>query len=453
MTIGQLGAASAANTPVSTDTRTLQPGDLFFAIKGEVYDGHAYVAQAFEKGASAAVVKKDFEVPPSLKEKTFYFVEDTIFALQDYAKQHMSRMAAQVVTLTGSSGKTTTKEFIRCALAACLGDDAVIANVGNYNNFVGVPLSMLKVRKEHKVAIFEIGMNQFGEIATLTRLVMPKVGLITNIGSAHAGNVGGPDGVAKAKSELFENLEKNAIAIVNVDDPRCVREAIAKVHGPRINYGKAQLADLRLKECETVGPNALRVTCSYKNKDVTINVPMPGVHNGMNVAAALAMAVALGLDFETAAKGVENINPIKGRLVHHHLPNGITLIDDTYNANPESMEAGLNVLASHHEAKRRIAVLGQMAELGGYAMGLHRSIGALLTHKKVNMLFACGPNGIGYAEGAIAEGFDRSKIVWAETNEELAEKVRQVVQPGDAILVKGSRSTRMEKVVDRLLNA
>jgi UDP-N-acetylmuramoyl-tripeptide--D-alanyl-D-alanine ligase len=438
---------------VSIDTRTLQPGDIFFAIKGEVDDGHAYVEKAFAKGASAAVVKKGFVVPESLAKQAFYLVEDTIFALHDFAKKHMSQMPAQVVTLTGSSGKTTTKEFIRCALAACLGDDAVIANVGNYNNFVGAPLSMLKVEKHHKAAIFEIGMSQFGEIATLTRLVMPKVALITNIGTAHSGNLGGPDGVAKAKSELFENLDKDAIAVVNVDDPRCVREAAAKVQCRRINFGKAQWADVRLKECESVGPNALHVVCSYQNHDVSIDVPMPGLHNAMNVTAALAVAVALGLDFQKAASGIKNIKPIKGRLVHHKLANGATLIDDTYNANPESMEAGLNVLASHQEATRRIAVLGQMAELGTHAMGLHRSIGALLSHKKVNMLFACGPNGVGYAEGAIAEGFDQSKIVWTETNDELVEKLKQVIQAGDAILVKGSRSTRMEKVVDKLLNA
>jgi UDP-N-acetylmuramoyl-tripeptide--D-alanyl-D-alanine ligase len=437
---------------VSIDTRTLTQGDLFFAIKGEVYDGHDYLETAFANGAAAAVVRSDFVVPGSLVKKDIRFVDDTILALQEYAKAHLSKMPAYRIALTGSSGKTTTKEFIRCALSACLGEDAVIANAGNYNNFIGAPLSALKVQKQHKAAIFEIGMNQFGELTTLTRFIEPQTGLITNIGSAHSGNLGGLDGVAKAKGELFENLAQDAVAIVNIDDPRCAREADAKVRCRRIHYGKAQGADLRLGEVESIGSDALRMTVTYQGIEVQIQIPMPGLHNAMNVTAALAVAVSMGLDFKTAARGIEKSKPIKGRLVTHHLNSQALLIDDTYNANPESMEAGLNVLASHSEAKRRIAVLGQMAELGEGALPFHRSIGALLTQKKVDLLFSCGENAVAYAQGAIAEGFDESHIVWAANSEELARKVAPIVQAGDVILVKGSRSTKMEKVVDKLLS-
>lgn len=441
-----------AKMNVSIDSRTIQPGDLFFAIKGENHDGHEFLEAAFANGASSAIVEKNYPLPPSLANQKIRFVDDTTVALQEYAKAHLAVMPAYRVALTGSSGKTTTKEFIRCALSACLGDDAVIANSGNYNNFIGVPLSALKVKKHHKAAIFEMGMNQFGEIATLTRFVEPQSALITNIGSAHSGNLGGMDGVAKAKGELFENLSKDAIAIVNVDDPRCVREAADKVHSRRINYGKAQWADLRLKEVEAIGTRGVRITCTFQNRVVSVRIPMPGLHNAMNATAALAVAVSLGLDFAAAASGLENMKAIKGRLVYHPLKNGATLIDDTYNANPESMEAGLNVLASHTEAKRRVAVLGQMAELGDNALPFHRSIGALMLKKNIDVLFACCPNAIGYAEGAIAEGFDKSRIVWAENSEELARKVAPAIHSGDVILVKGSRSTQMEKVVDKLLS-
>jgi len=231
-----------------------------------------------------------------------------------------------------------------------------------------------------------------------------------------------------------------------------VREAAQKVHTGRINFGKAQWADVRVKDVEALGADALRMTCSYKGQDVKINVPIPGAHNALNVAAALAVAVSLGLDFRVAAQGIESMKPIKGRLVQHRLPNGAIIIDDTYNANPESMEAGLNVLANYPNAKRRIAVLGQMGELGDNALPMHRSIGALIAHKKIDRLFAGNPNGIGYIEGAITEGFDKSHVVWAESSEELAPKVSSFIEAGDVVLIKGSRSTQMEKVVDKILS-
>lgn len=446
MNMVQLGSVN-----VSIDTRTLMPGDVFFAIKGERDDGHNHLESAFAKGASAAVIKNGFLPPSVLPSNRLHFVDDTIIALQSYAKQHLDKMSAYRIALTGSSGKTTTKELIKCALAACLGEDAVIANKGNYNNLIGVPLSALRVQKHHKAAIFELGMNHFGEIATLTRFICPQSALITNIGSAHSGNLGGVDGVAKAKSELFENLGRDAIAIVNVDDPRCVREAAQKVHGNRINFGKAQWAEVRIIDVEAVGTSAVKVVCSFKGQEVRVNVPLPGVHNALNAAAALAVAVSLGLDIQLAAAGIEKMQPIKGRLVQHTLESGAIVIDDTYNANPESMEAGLNVLANFADAKRRVAVLGQMGELGDNALPMHRSIGALIAHKKIDMLFACNPNGIGYVEGAITEGFDKSRVVWSETSEDLAKKVASFLQTGDVVLVKGSRSTQMEKVVDRLI--
>lgn len=437
---------------ISIDTRTLSEGDVFFAIKGENLDGHDFISDAFAKGASSAVVKSDYEIPSALLDRQFQKVDDPLAELQKRAKAHLKKMPAIRIALTGSSGKTTTKELIRCALGACLGKDAVIANAGNFNNHVGVPLSAFKVLPTHKAAVFELGMNHFGEIAELTKIVNPHIGLITNIGTAHSGNLGGPDGVAKAKSELFENMGRDATAVVNVDDPRCVRDAASKVQSKRFNFGKAQWADLRLKHIETLGPTLMRLGFAYQDQSVEIELPMPGAHNALNAAAALAVACSMGLDFKTAAMGLQDIKGVKGRLAHHQLRDGIVVIDDTYNANPESMEAGLNVLASHMEAPRRVAVLGDMAELGAKAPGLHRSIGALLLQKKVNLLFACGPNALGYAEGAIAEGFDESKIVWAQDSETLAPKVCQMIEANDVVFVKGSRSTKMEKVVEKLLN-
>lgn len=436
---------------VSIDTRSLMQGDAFFALSGEAVDGHHFVEAAFAKGASAAVVKSDYPLPERLKSKKIYWVEDPLEALFEHGKSHLSQMPAQKIALTGSSGKTTTKELIRCAVGACLGAEFVSANEGNLNNHIGVPLSALKVEPFHKAAILELGMNHFGEIARLTQLVSPHIGLITNIGSAHSGNLGGLDGVSKAKGELFENLDATAIALVNLDDLRCVREAEIKAKCKKITFGMSAAADLRLKSAQPLGADMLKLCFAYQGLEVEIELPMTGMHNASNATAALAVACALGLDFKGAALGLQNIKKVKGRLAKHNLANGAILIDDTYNANPESMAAGLEVLARLGEGRRRIAVLGEMGELGSEAFAMHRSIGELLV-SKTDLLFTCGENAKGYIEGAIACGFDKTKITWAKNSQELSQIMTESVGATDVVFVKGSRSTRMELVVDRLLD-
>lgn len=422
----------------SIDTRTLNPGDIYIALEGENQNGHDFIAEAFKKGASKAIVRQDY-----VGDGPLIRVPDTLKALQEIAHKHLMQMPAKRIGLTGSSGKTTTKELIAAALKACLGEKAVFFSSGNQNNHIGLPLSALKVTKEHQVAIFEMGMNHFGEIALLAQIAKPQIGLITNIGSAHGGNLGGVEGVAKAKAELFEALLAHDIGIVNADDPRCVREADHKLKAHKISFGKATWADIQIADYNIP-------SFTYQNKTVSVSFPMLGHHNIQNAAAALAIAVALKLDFETAALGLEKIKPVKGRLQKHVLKNGAILLDDTYNANPESMEAGLAVLASFAN-RRKIAVLGDMAELGETARDKHLALGAACVQKEVDLLFACGTHAKHYGEGAFEAGLPLENFFSAPDSEILGSLVAAQIEPNDLIWVKGSRVMKMERVIDKIL--
>lgn len=433
-------------TALSIDTRTLKPGDIFVALKGETFDGHDFVPEAFRKGASAAIVNRHY--PRDSHE--YIVVDDPLVELQNRAQAHLENCPAKRIALTGSNGKTTTKELIRCVLAEVLGNDIVIASSGNQNNHIGVPLSIFKVKPEHQVAIFEMGMNHFGEIALLASIIKPQIALITNIGTAHAGPLGGPDGIAKAKAELYEALRPQDIAIVNVDDPRCMREAEEKVKGKCISFGRAPWANVRILQQES-DISGIRLTLSYQQQSESVHLPLLGTHNAQNAAAAIAVAMALNLDFSASVKALSLAKAVHGRLDRHTLSNGALLIDDTYNANPESMEAGLNWLASW-PAKRRIAVLGEMAELGNQSEIFHQAIGAACAQKKIDRLFICGENAKVYSEGACNNGMSPSQIIWTANSEELAGFVQSQIQAGDVIWVKGSRVTQMEKVVLKLQN-
>jgi UDP-N-acetylmuramoyl-tripeptide--D-alanyl-D-alanine ligase len=445
---------------VSINSRTIKPGEIFFALKGERLDGHQFVEQVFQRGGTLAVVNRDYQPFSSRTFHAFIFVDDTLKALHDLSRNYLQSLPARRIALTGSSGKTTTKELIRHVLSAVLGEETVYASSGNQNNHFGVPLSIFSINPKHQIAILEMGMNHFGEITTLAQIIKPSIGLIVNMGTAHAGNLGGPDGVAKAKAELYEALTVSDIAIVNADDPRCLREATAKVKGKQIRFGKAPWADIRIESTEpTWGKSngqqsrslGMHITLVFQNKKETAWLPLLGVHNAQNAAAAVAVAMALNLDFKTAVHGLSSMQAVHGRLEAHALSNGALLIDDTYNANPESMEAGLSVLSAW-ENRRRVAILGEMAELGENAYAIHRTIGAACVQKNVDLLLACGPNAKAYGEGAIATGLPKECFFWAQSSAEIALIATSQIKNNDVILVKGSRFTEMEKVVIKLLS-
>jgi UDP-N-acetylmuramoyl-tripeptide--D-alanyl-D-alanine ligase len=428
---------------VATDTRAALAEKLFVALVGERFDAHEFVEAALKQGARAVLVQRGSAVEPRLE------VDDTLLALQDLAAAWLLEHPVRRVALTGSNGKTTTKELIAGCLKACLGDDAVLATTGNLNNHVGLPLTALRVFDEHRACVLEMGMNHIGEIARLCEIASPEVGLVTNIGLAHAGNVGGIEGVARAKGELFAGLAPGGTGVINLDDHRCVSQADRSLTGPRVTFGAGARADVRLLAARAGAEGGLDIELSCQGKTACARVPYEGQHNALNAAGAVAVAVALGLDFEQAVAGLARSVQVAGRLVRHTLAGGGILLDDSYNANPDSMRAGFATLASLASGRPMAAALGEMLELGDEAEAEHEATGRALAESGVKLAFFSGPFADAYRRGTLARGL--ASVFTAPDSAALAHIVADKLERGHALLVKGSRGARMERVVERLL--
>ncbi|MBL92004.1 MAG: UDP-N-acetylmuramoyl-tripeptide--D-alanyl-D-alanine ligase [Myxococcales bacterium] len=429
---------------VETDSRKKCGDALFVALAGDRFDGHDFVVDVLSKGAVAAMVHVMRPEYQPYAERLIV-VDDTLKALQQLARSHLDRLPGKRIGVTGSNGKTTTKELIKGALAGAVGSGYIHANAGNFNNHIGLPLSALQAQTHHQFIILEMGMNHFDEITELAGIGQPQIGVITNIGSAHAGNLGGVSGVAKAKGELYEYLaQNNGVLVVNADDPRCLQQAKRWPEAEVIQFGRSEMAQVRITKNE-VTAQGLSIGFQYEEESIEVHLPLVGLHNAWNAAAAMAVAVASGISLTDAAKGLEGVLPSSGRLQQKELQQGITVLDDTYNANPESMEMGLQTLLAM-EGQRHIVVLGEMLELGDMAEASHRSIGAAVAQKEVAALFVCGALGRFYLEGAEGETSFSPELVWAENSDALGLKLKQFVQAGDVLLVKGSRGSQMEKV-------
>lgn len=434
---------------VCIDSRTLEPGCLFVALRGERFDGHGFVEDALRAGASAAVVSRTHPLA-ARHDLPLYVVDEPLTALQQLATRWLHTLPAVRIGLTGSNGKTTTKELLAAALRAGWGSEAVVATYGNLNNHIGVPLTALTVEAHHRAAVFEMGMNHLGEIADYCTVARPTIGLVVNMGTAHAGNVGGVEGVARAKAELFEALPDGGVCVVNADDARCVREAQQKSRAPLLFFGTAPFADVRLEDVVDQETGGQRLTLRYRGEPVVVSIPLDGRHNAHNAAAAVAAAIAAGVDFKTAALGLADVAPAGGRLQRKRRADGLLLLDDSYNANPDSMEAGLETLRHVAGTRRRIAVLGEMLELGSMSGSAHKHIGAAAAQSGIAALFVCGEHRDAYAAGAQAAGL--VDVVVAADSRALGALVAAVVKSDDVVLIKGSRGARMERVVEALLS-
>lgn len=451
-----LGGSFGADTPavfagVSTDSRALERGTLFVPLVGDTFDGHTFVAEALTRGAAAVLVQRSALGNMGTLPSAGLLVPDTLRALQELAGAWLATMPARRIALTGSNGKTTTKELISAAIGAVVGADGVLATEGNLNNHIGVPLTALCVEPHHAFAVLEMGMNHLDEIAGYCRFARPHIGLVTNMGTAHAGNVGGVEGVARAKAELFAALPKDGVAVVNADDARCLREAV-KAACRHISFGTAPFADVRLLAVRPVEQGGQLLSLSYNSKIVEVFLPLDGRHNALNAAGAVAVAVAAGLDFARAAAGLANAQAAHGRLERRRRVDGLLVLDDSYNANPDSMEAGLETLGAigaSATVRPTVAALGPMLELGDHAPAAHRHIGAAAALAGVRALFVCGELGRFFEEGARAAGL--TEVVWAVDSAALAPLVAAATRPSDVVLVKGSRGARMERVVGALL--
>ncbi len=426
---------------ISTDTRTIQPGNLFIALEGEHFDGHLFLEEAARKGASAAMISKKLPCPiPTLR------VKDTVAALGQLATCWRERFNIILIALTGSHGKTTTKNLIQQILLANYdwAPHAVLASQGSFNNHIGVPLTLLQLTALHKMAVIEMGMNHLGEIDYLTRLCEPDVALITNVGAAHLENLGSEDNVAKAKSEIFTGLHHNGTAILNRDDRYFTHFESQVPHNKILKFGLSDLADVTATDIKQFAAHS-EFTIKTPLGEAEIKLSLPGKHNILNALAATAAAIATeNVTLNAIKQGLEKAEPVKGRSVTHHHPSGATIIDDTYNAvGIKAIQAAADMLAQYPEP--RIAVFGEMRELGQHDRLVHHQVGELFKALGVSRLYTYGAQ----TEATIQAFGDNAKRY--DNKDDLIQDLISELKPHATILVKGSRSTQMESIVEALL--
>ena len=438
------GSPDVAFSAVSTDTRTLRDGALFIALKGERFDGHAFTADAARAGAAGLLVS---EPAGDAGGAAVIEVSDTLAALQDLAHHVRRRSGAQVVAITGSAGKTTTKEAAAAILAARY---RVQRNEGNLNNHIGLPLSLLELRHAPDIAVVELGMNHAGEIRRLVEIAEPDVRVWINVGDAHIGHFGSRDAVAAAKAEILERATADTLVVANADDP-LVMAHVDRFRGRRLTFGTSAHADIRAAAIVDAGFDGTSADVDTPRGVVKLDVALPGRVQLMNVLAGVALGVNFDVPLDAIADRVRTLRPVARRGALHPLANGARLADDSYNASPAAMTAMLATLAATRVAGRRIAVLGEMRELGDAARKLHDDCGRAAAEAGVDELVVIGgPAADGLADGAADAGLPRMRIHRFATSEEAADAVPAFVGPSDLVLVKGSRGTRTDIVADRL---
>ena len=445
-----IGPPPAGVAGVATDTRDLPAGCAFVALRGERFDAHDFVGAAAAAGARCAVVSAAWAgaaagAPPL----PLLAVADTLAALGALAHLHRTRFHVPLVGVTGSNGKTTTREMLGAILRA---RGPALVTAGNLNNEVGVPRTLLGLEAGHWAGVVEMGMNHAGEIARLAAVAEPQIGLVTNAGPAHLAHFGTVEAVADAKAELYQALPSGGIAVANADDPRMLRRAQAS--GRRLitfAVGRGRRGDVVALEVLEHGPGGLRFLLGVGQRELTVRLGLVGLHNRANAAAAAAAAVALGCDDREIVRGLEEARPVGRRLRIAALPGGATLVDDCYNANPASMSAALATLRelAARGGGRPLAVLGDMLELGPAEAEAHRALGAEAAGV-VRALGAFGPRSAATAEGARAAGLAAADVHQGEDVAALAAWVKERLGPGDVLLVKGSRGMKLERLVEAL---
>lgn len=421
---------------VSIDTRTLLPGNLFIAIKGEQLNGHAFVAEAAKKGASAALVDHTVTAA-SLPQIS---VPDTLEALGKLSLHWRERFHLPIIGVTGSNGKTTLKNMIASILrAACHHNPAqVLATEGNFNNHIGLPLNLLRLDEHQRYAVLEMGMNHFGEIAYLTRLAKPHIAVINNAAEAHLEGVQDVAGVARAKGEIFLGLAETGIAILNADDAHFAYWRSLIGNRTYFSFGLNNQCDVTA----TVGDNQT-IQLQTPKGHITVTLPLLGIHNVMNALAATAATLALDIDLPTIRQGLEQVEPAPGRMQEYTLASGTRIIHDAYNANPFSLQAAITTLAAFSGTK--IAVLGDMKELGSNAKQLHQLAGEKIRAAGIDHLFTLGD-----LSAAATAGFGQPAQHFTEY-QQLVTALQPYLTKDVTILVKGSRSMRMERIIAEIV--
>ncbi len=428
---------------VSTDSRSISSGEIFFALKGDNYDGHLYVDEALKKGAAGAVIEEG--APPRNNGKLLIRVPSTLKALGDLASAwRKSFPELKLAAITGSNGKTTTKEMAWSIVSRRF---KALKNTGNFNNLIGLPLTLFGLDESYNAAVVELGMNDFGEIKRLAEIALPDTGAITNIGRAHLEKLGGIEGVARAKGELVEGFSGERVFVVNSDDPRII-EIARKTGCRKITYGiKSGDADVTAGGISQDGFSGINFRMTVRGEEFPVRINCIGMHNVMNALCASGIALSFGCGKDEIGEGLGGFTLPHMRLEVVESPAGFRVINDSYNANPDSMRSAVNELMGLRGKGRAIAVVGDMLELGEMSESEHFGLGQYLSESGVDYVVACGNFGRTVLEGAggKANGF------YAGSHEEAARAVKEIARPGDLVLVKGSRGMRMEEITKRLV--
>ena len=455
------GAAQPARVTLShvvIDSRQTGPGSLFVALPGEHTDGHNYVAHAFSRGAAAALVSRPVDAPGVLVDARHVqatglpagqpvciLVDDPLRALQRLAAAWRARFTPRVIGITGSVGKTTTKEIVAAVLAQRF---VTLKNQGNLNNEIGLPLTVLELDDHHQRVVLEMGMYDVGEITQLCHIAQPHVGVLTNVGPVHLERLGTIERIAQAKAELVLALPASGVAVLNADDP-LVAAMAGRTQARVFWYGLSPDADLWADEIEGEGLDGIRFRFHFQGETLHVRVPLLGRHSVHTALRAAAVGLVEGLSWEEIVRGMQQLD-VQLRLIATRGLNGATLLDDTYNASPASTMAALNLLADLPvENGRRIAVLGDMLELGSYEEEGHRKVGVRAADV-VDLLVTVGRRAQLIAEEALAAGLGRDKVLALDDAEAALAELRAIMGPGDVVLVKGSRAVRMDEIATAL---
>ena len=443
------GKGNAFFQGISTDSRTITEGELFIALKGPCFDGHHYALEALKKKAGGVLVEEDMVGDirwNGYRSRAVIAVKDTLTALGAIARDWRRKYGPPVVALTGSNGKTTTKEMI----AACLETTfPILKTKGNLNNLIGVPLTLLTLTEKERVVVLEMGMNVPGEIRRLTEIAEPDVGLITNIQKVHLEGMGSLERLKEEKGELFRKMRRDGTILVNQDDPRVV-DLARDYPGQKITFGIETPAEVMAKEIQLRGVEGTSFTLILEEEAMEVHLQLLGRHFVPNALSAIAVGCLFGVELKQAKEAIEHFQSFPMRMEVVPFKGGKTLINDAYNANPYSMELALETLVEVKGKGRAIAVLGDMLELGNFEKEAHEQLGERVSELSIDFLLALGEDAPLVVESAIRHGFpiERTRIV--ESHSEAISLLRQMLENGDWILVKGSRRMAMEKIVEGL---
>ncbi|MBY0062737.1 MULTISPECIES: UDP-N-acetylmuramoyl-tripeptide--D-alanyl-D-alanine ligase [Priestia] len=437
------GNEAAVIEGVSIDTRTIQQGNLYIPIKGERFNGHTFVDKAIENGSVATLWNKDEENPPT--DISVILVDDTLEALQQLAKSYRHELDIKVVGITGSNGKTTAKDMVKAVLDTTY---RVLKTDGNFNNHIGMPLTILRLDETHDIAVLEMGMSSRGEIEFLSNLAEPDVAIITNIGESHLQDLGSRDGIAEAKLEITSGLAPTGQLVYNGDEPLLTSRVVNPVF-ETVTFGSSEQNDLYPS---AISAEELGTTFTVSRETTySFFIPVLGKHNVHNALSAIAVGHYFGLDNKTIAKGLKELKLTNMRMELVKRTDGLTFINDAYNASPTSVKAAITLMHDLEGYKQKILVLGDMLELGDQEKEFHKEVGEFIQAEKIDYVLTYGPLSVEIEQGA-KKNFAEDKVMHFEEKDELVKKLTAITTREDVVLVKASRGMKLEEVISKMMH-